>query len=791
MSSALLSLLNSLSFSHASFLPLLESHKPFSNPSSLPQSTLHKLLNRLNSTLLSREDNPERRAACDIAREVVSMDEEGYVMTSFGKGWVGTCLGYIAAPSSPVTNTPSYLSLLTTIVTSSSQYPSFEREVVLPVMGKISVSLGKLFERCLIDSHPEWDIVLDLLSTLRVLLLHSPAAFRPLLPTLKPSLYNLVLQIPTPSRPYPSTPSEIRRLASDLIASLHVTAGKAQSPQSWGIEIKEDLGGFGRAMSAITVDAWEEEPVKAQPPTASSALPELPIDPMSRLPVALDWIEGFSEAILALLRFPTARPVPVPMAQIVSAGLRCVSLTLDTPTVSYISPQHHAALLACLPRIWTVGVQLIGSVAIACGDHLFPHLGSILDHTVWLAERVPSTMVDTQIQLLKFHNLFLTLYPPAIVPVEFPTRLLRLCLTKLQPLLENKSRSNDSSSAQVGGGKRGKKRARGAEDGLVGGLEGREGKSIGQREGEIIVHALKLTPLLHATPLFSPSLLTFSIRLHLSLYLSLSSLSGIFTSSASSAQIRDTLHDVLEKAVLMTEGEGGTARGWKSLIISVLDHRSEIIAPILHPSLPPLMRPMPPLSQLHFFVKEGEEERKERIAMGFGQDEDNDHLENDEDEDGNDVVMKQPNSQLSSNNVRGTQTVNQHSTVDASSATGSATASTLPVNVVQSTSTTQTIEKLSQPLIPTISTPDDSSNAPPVGGQPAPVVPLAEPTSPVAAVESFISFSKTTTKTVEKEGNTEDVIMLQDEDDEALPELDSGSDDFDEDEDEEDDDEEE
>lgn len=30
-------------------------------------------------------------------------------------------------------------------------------------------------------------------------------------------------------------------------------------------------------------------------------------------------------------RYPTSRPVPVPIAQIVAAGLRCLNLTLDTP----------------------------------------------------------------------------------------------------------------------------------------------------------------------------------------------------------------------------------------------------------------------------------------------------------------------------------------------------------------------------------------------------------------------------------------------------------------------------
>ncbi|WWC87015.1 uncharacterized protein L201_001898 [Kwoniella dendrophila CBS 6074] len=771
MSSSLLSLLTSLPFSHPSFLPLLQSHKPFSNPSDLSQSSLAKLLNRLNSTILSRDDNPDKRASCDIAKEIIEMDEEGYVMTNYGKGWMGTCLGYIASSSSSLTNSPSYINLMTALVVSSSQYPSFEREVIHPIMGKLSVSLGKLFERSVSESRPEWDIILDLLSILRILIVHSPAPFRPLLPKLKPSLYALILQIPTPTNPYPSIPYEIRRSASNLVATLHVTAGKAQSPQSWGIEIREAIGGFGRAMSGITADAWEEEPIKAQPPNASSGLPELPADPLSRLPVCLDWAEGFTEVLLALLRYPTARPVPVPIAQI---------------TVPYISPQHHAALLASLPRIWTVGVQLIGSVAVACGDHLFPHLGSILDHSVWLTERVPSSMADTQIQLLKFHQLLLTLFPSALASPEYPTRLLRICLTRVQPLLANKTKA-DTSSGNIGGGKRGKKRARGAEDGLVGGLEGRESRSLKAIDVEVVVQALRLVPHLHPTPLLSPSLLTFSIRLHLSLYLSLPSLGGTLPSSAAQAECRESIHKVLEKAVLMTEGESGTGRGWKSLIISVLDQHNEKLAPILHPSLPPLMRPLPPLSQLHFFVKEGEEERKGRLGMGFGV--------VDEVEDGDEVsenmVAEKSIQKPSDLQITPTPNPTLNKLVQSTTTTITNNATTSEASAqTQSISSVETAIK-ANPAIPAGEIPAPAARSTTVPAS----VSLAEenvavPSLPV--VSDFISQPSASANSiavvVENTKDTEDVIMLNDDDEEGIPELDSGSDDFDEDEDEDDED---
>lgn len=43
----------------------------------------------------------------------------------------------------------------------------------------------------------------------------------------------------------------------------------------------------------------------------------------------------------------------------------CFAIPADNQTVPYISPQQHAALLASLPRVWTVGLLLLGSVITA------------------------------------------------------------------------------------------------------------------------------------------------------------------------------------------------------------------------------------------------------------------------------------------------------------------------------------------------------------------------------------------------------------------------------------------
>jgi hypothetical protein len=101
---------------------------------------------------------------------------------------------------------------------------------------------------------------------------------------------------------------------------------------------------------------------------------------------------------------------------------------------------------------------------------------------------------STHLQLLRFHSFFLEQYPSSLVPVEYPTRLLRLSLGQLAPLLDTKAPLAPA-AAQMNGGsstsKRGKKRARGAEDGLVGGLEGRDRANLAKEEVDVIVESLR------------------------------------------------------------------------------------------------------------------------------------------------------------------------------------------------------------------------------------------------------------------------------------------------------------
>lgn len=395
-----------------------------------------------------------------------------------------------------------------------------------------------------------------------------------------------------------------------------MTGGKASAPAAWGTDMRETLGGLAASLTAMTAEAWEEEPPRAAPPPPPSSLPAFSIDPIERVAASLTAVEGYTEIALAMLSTTSARPVPIPLAQIVSASLRCLNLTFDTPVAPHVSPQHHAALVAALPRIWKSGLLLLASAMVACGDHVVPHLSAILEHTVYLLERVPATMADARLKLFQFHSILLNVYPAAILPVEYTTRLLKFSLGVMGNLLDARPQTASAPAAQQG--RKNKKRARGQEDALVGGLEGRAPRATSKIDADIVRVALDLTPQLHSAPLLPPALLTFSIRLHLSLYAALASRPSGFVDVSSGVAVRDSLERALEQAATLESG--GTARDVRTLLIAFLPSTKDRNAHfdlLLHPALPPLARPLPPLSQLHMFAPESEEERRIRREMGF------------------------------------------------------------------------------------------------------------------------------------------------------------------------------
>lgn len=87
--STLLPILTSLlSSSPSLIIPLLNTHAPLTHPSVLPPNDINKFLSRLNVRVTAGAGSGEKEIIYEVARKVVEMDEEGWVVGMYGKIWV-------------------------------------------------------------------------------------------------------------------------------------------------------------------------------------------------------------------------------------------------------------------------------------------------------------------------------------------------------------------------------------------------------------------------------------------------------------------------------------------------------------------------------------------------------------------------------------------------------------------------------------------------------------------------------------------------------------------------------
>lgn len=627
-------------------------------------------------------------------------------------------------------------------------------------MGKLAVGCTKQIERLQKEA-----TVIPVLRAMRQLLLASPAPFRPTANTLRPILYGMLL----------SGPEYFHNPAADLLSVLHFTSGKAGAPAAWGSEMKDALGGVSASISALTADAWEEEPMRAPAFPAPASFPTPPMDPLARTAAAVAGIDGYIEACVALLTVPASRPVPVPLAQIISVSLRLLSLSLDSPTASHISPAHRAALLSSLPRLWNAGVLLLAAAVTTCGDHVLPHLEAILEHTVYLLEHIPATMTESRLRLLQLNSLLLEQFSAAVLPLEYTQRLLKFALGVMGSVMEQKQPT-------ISAVKKGKKRARGQEDALIGGLEGRAPRPISEQAANVVLAALEMTPQLHKAPFLPASHLTLSLRLHVSMYLTLPSRTSSFASPTSLPNLIAAVTKALDAATVLSVS--GTARDIRTLLLSLLPPTTTTDL-LLHPSLPPMSRPAPPLTQLQF-IQESEEERKLRRELGFS----NGQEEEDEDEE-DDMVVDEP--AVKKVNVHSV-TMQEVSPLGALAQSVSAEVLTVPTPALKTTpgapvpfgSVASVAASAPAAPAPAASVPFGSTPA----SAPAPTEAIPAPTASTAPQTEtstspavpFMSTPSTKPSSASAElappPPPADVAMVVDEDDdedEAIPELDSGS----------------
>lgn len=333
------------------------------------------------------------------------------------------------------------------------------------------------------------------------------------MPTLLPLLHRILLT--APSFPLASTldgkPTTLAHRAAAVLAHLHILAGKVAASPAFHSDMLVALAESHACLSSL-IDGTLNLPPHHGPQVQGPGITfTQTVDTRSRQDVPLGVLarevaseekiqpfvralEGWTTVIHALLAFPTARPVTLPLGGILHLAMRMLTCTPDVGLQEHVQGDAElaAGVGAVLPRLWVAGIKLVSACTIATGSHVVPYLGLILDHTIHLAEVLAAGQSLTpQLALIRFHTLVLSRLDPNPSSSAYHTRLVKLCIGYITPLLQQKPvvAAEDTTMAS----KKGKKRMRGAgEDAFVGSLSGRVGQgAVGKDEGRVIVAALK------------------------------------------------------------------------------------------------------------------------------------------------------------------------------------------------------------------------------------------------------------------------------------------------------------
>lgn len=346
----------------------------------------------------------------------------------------------------------------------------------------------------------------------------APTPLRPLVPTLLPILHRIVLTSPLLSAPATSAgkPATPAHRAATVLAHLHILAGKVAASPAFHTDMIRAIAESHLCLSSLIDGALVLPPYHGAPavqgapvtfaqsvdtPTRQGILlgalahevaAEEKIQPLMRA------LEGWTLVVHALLSFPTARPVTLPLGGIINLALRMLACTPTVPFAEHVEgdASFKASFNAAMPRLWVVALKLISACTLATGQHVMPYLGTILDHSIYLSESIASNYPQAhapQLALLRFHTLVLSRLQTDPSSTAYHTRLAKLCLGNVTRLLQQKPVGHDDAANDHTTSKKGKKRMRGAgEDAFVGSLSGRVGQgAVGKEQGKVIVAALK------------------------------------------------------------------------------------------------------------------------------------------------------------------------------------------------------------------------------------------------------------------------------------------------------------
>ncbi|KAE9410119.1 hypothetical protein BT96DRAFT_953314 [Gymnopus androsaceus JB14] len=358
-----------------------------------------------------------------------------------------------------------------------------------------------------------------------------------------------------------SSPSHVNQelvgLASGLYSVLHFTGGKVGSANLWRKSLDESIGSAWTAFFGVRTTFPDE----------NGRLPQIQLlheEPTTSVTLSMERLCASIRVLCDLLQSPTQRPVQVPVGSLIKLASQMVLVTAPASA----DPVVWAVETSIIPRIWKAACDLITCLAKCIGRHLTAYSSKLLSYIAFHLEQKLPGQTDVQ-----------------------------------------------NSIDQVNGSgktKKGKKR-----------LRTYEGDELFRTSGDVVCPAVDDAKVLLTAFLqlllrnadVSPALHSMASRVILAVFLGLPQMMPMYDSLLS--KIRE---------IAIELGSGTTSAMSKSLGL-VLDATSSTnvdqdlmrkVDILIHPRLPPLIRPLPNVDSLTLFrSEESTEEVEAREDLGL------------------------------------------------------------------------------------------------------------------------------------------------------------------------------
>ncbi|KAK7470430.1 hypothetical protein VKT23_001856 [Stygiomarasmius scandens] len=491
--------------------------------------------------------------------------------------------------------------LCRTIFTGATDIPEFQRQVSTPNVPKFTAALISLLEK-----EPDVESKVLVLETLFHLV--------PLYPNIHRASHAALTSIVTrilmdSSSTY--TGQCLVKSASKLYSVLHYTGGKVGAANMWRKAVDDTLFEAWNAFHGLRT-TFPDEHGRIPGPSSQT-------DPAVFIATGLERLRSFVLALCSLLKSASQRPVNMPVGSIVRLAIALVTVTKVEQTEVSVDSNVHIMENLVVPSIWRIACGLIVCLTKCIGHHMTPYLGRLSSYIVYHLEQKPSCA--QRLPFLEALQTLLTHCHPLHDSI-LSTRLTKIVLPLITIVLASQANASNEKGAEASRGKKGKRKARTYEGDEVFNTF-MEVICPAADDGKALLAACDVLQLLLRNSDVTAAVHSIASRVVLSALFYLPQTTPSLISP--DLQVYERLNTKIQN-IARELGAGSTTAMSKSLCMVVRalsmtgldDISSHELDILLHPRLPPLLRPLPAVETLALFrSEESNEEAQAREALGL------------------------------------------------------------------------------------------------------------------------------------------------------------------------------